>query len=174
MGTLEIDPPVFGVFVIDDTADFPDIAPSGMEKSISPHFSIQLDENAKLCGNFIDFVLGVRFNADYQIVSVVPNGDIAHIHPRIWCVDVQIFALQFIEIVPDAIPVTSGRIYRIEGIIPEISIDAWRKSPLSSDESRNIPFAITGDDGERQVIVICLDDPDVLFFSRDDIENLLL
>ncbi|MHC4663714.1 MAG: hypothetical protein ACYS8W_18800 [Planctomycetota bacterium] len=85
-----------------------------------------------------------------------------------------IFALQFIDLTPADLPVTAGRIYRVMAIRTEETMDSWRKSPLSPDPARNVPFEITGDDGNLIVLIICLDDPGVLFFTQEEIERLLI
>ncbi|TET36579.1 MAG: hypothetical protein E3J72_08315 [Planctomycetota bacterium] len=84
-----------------------------------------------------------------------------------------IFALQFIDLMPNVLPITAGRIYRIESILPEAPLDVWKKAPLSSDNSRNINVMIISDIGEPTALVICLDDPGVLFFTREEFEHLL-
>jgi len=60
-GVLTIDPPITGITVIDNTADFPDVDPYSGETSISPHFSIELAEDPTLCKTEIQFKLTMNY-----------------------------------------------------------------------------------------------------------------
>jgi len=107
-----------------------------------------------------------------DVTGETPPQDLPLIPP--YDIDVSgIFALQFIDLMPSALPITSGRLYRLEQILPEPPLDVWRKAPLSPDISRNIPVVITSDTGDPITLVICLDDPGILFFTREEFEHLL-
>lgn len=92
----------------------------------------------------------------------------------------QIYAVQIVGNVPEGIPVVRDRIYlveRVSDLIPEYDDDVgedekiWKKGH-SGDRSRYICLEVSDDWACDLKLVLHLDDSDVIFFKREDLEHL--
>lgn len=84
----------------------------------------------------------------------------------------EIFALQVIGEIPSDLPITRDRIYKVQDWNENSTNSAWRKK-FSGDSDRFITFEIEDDNGYEFEIELNLDDPDVNYFRKSDIESLL-
>jgi len=93
----------------------------------------------------------------------------------------EIFAVQVVGNLPADIPITRDRIYKVERFstsVPDTDGDVigegriWRKSCAGITE-RNLCFEIADDFGDDIDLILHLDDPDVIYFKREDLEFLL-
>jgi len=92
----------------------------------------------------------------------------------------EIFAVQLVGNLPEDIPVLRDKIYRTDRIIDKVPdyddedvIDdkMWRK-PFAGDKDRYVCIEITDDYSEDFKLILNLDDSDVIFFKKDDLEHL--
>jgi len=91
-----------------------------------------------------------------------------------------IFAVQVVGNLPHGMPVTRDRIYRIvrvEASSGEYDDEVkdektWRKI-FHGDPERYVNVLILDDHGEDMELILNMDDPDVILFKRQDIEELL-
>ncbi len=92
----------------------------------------------------------------------------------------EIFAVQVVGNLPADAPITRDHLYRAEKVgknIPEYDEEVeegnfWRKD-FSGDPDRLVCVEVTDDFGEDRELVLHLDDPDIIYFKRVDIEQLL-
>lgn len=84
----------------------------------------------------------------------------------------EIFAIQVIGEIPSDLPITRDHIYKVLSWSNNSGNSAWRKK-YSGDSERFITFEIEDDNGYDFEIELNLDDPDVNYFRKSDIESLL-
>jgi len=91
-----------------------------------------------------------------------------------------IFAVQLVGSIPHRIPITPDRIYRVVRV-EAASMDyddyvkderTWRKF-FHGDPKRCVRVLILDDEGEGLELILNMDDPDVIIFKKQDIEELL-
>jgi len=78
---------------------------------------------------------------------------------------------------PPMLPLSPGRLYRVRAIRPhEAGERAWAKYPGGLDEEEAAPrmtlFTLRDDDHEQFEIALHLDDPDLHYFTRRDLEQI--
>jgi len=92
----------------------------------------------------------------------------------------EIFAIQVVGNLPADSPISRDRLYKVERIINNVPVydedieeeKTWRKT-FSGDPDRLICAEVVDDFGEDRELVLHPDDPDVIYFRRKDIEQLL-
>jgi len=92
----------------------------------------------------------------------------------------EIFAVQVVGNLPSNLMITRDRIYKVESVsenIPEYDEEiegekVWQKV-FAGDMDRCVCIEVTDDYDENLEIILHLDDPDVIFFKREDIEHLM-
>jgi len=85
----------------------------------------------------------------------------------------RIFAVQFLVDNPISMAIRPKRIYIVNEIKKFSSEEMWAK-PIRDDDSRMRVFNIKNDRGDGIEIALDLDDPDVMFLTRDDVEQFLV
>lgn len=84
-----------------------------------------------------------------------------------------VFALQIVGDIPHNLTLTRDKLYRVEGSRQNgDDEEIWRKSYNGNDD-RYLTFQLTDDHGETIEIILHLDDPDVNYFKKSDLAELL-
>lgn len=85
-----------------------------------------------------------------------------------------IFAIQFLHLPPDDIPITANKLYRVISIEPAAESDERAKDFPEGDAERYRRFTFVSDRGEPFTYTFHLDDPGVNYFTHREILSLAM
>lgn len=79
-----------------------------------------------------------------------------------------VVALCVLEETPPRMPITQRRLYRVRGVEPFRGQKLWQRR-IRDENDRLFVFTVVNDDGTPEPFAFDLDDPKVLFLSREDL-----
>lgn len=82
----------------------------------------------------------------------------------------QVIALQFYAPLCSSLEVRPGKVYLVSGVEKRSGDDVWTKL-IRDEESRLWIFSIRDDGGSELKVALDLDDPEINFLTRDDLEE---
>jgi len=84
----------------------------------------------------------------------------------------RVIAMQFLAPLCSTLEVSAGKVYLVEEVVKRCSEDVWTKL-IRDDESRLWVFTIRDDSGEKTRLALDIDDPEMLFLTKNELEQFI-